>query len=61
MTQFQRKSKEEIHQLSFDEFCDYMAEWNKATDEKWHEQELTEHYMPTFSSKEEARKYYGAI
>ena len=61
MAKFQRKSKEEIHQLSVDEFCDYMSDWDKATDGKWHEQELTELDMPTFSSKEEARKHYGAI
>ena len=61
MTKFHRKSKEEIRQMSVDEFCTYMEEWDKATVEKWHTQKITESEMPHFKTKEEVRKYYGAI
>lgn len=61
MSKFGKKSKEEIHKMSVDDFCKYMEEWEKATDEKWHMQKITESEMPHFKTIDEARKYYGGI
>ena len=61
MSRFIRKNRDEINKMSVVEFCTYMEEWDKATDEKWHTQKITESEMPQFKTKEEARKYYSAI
>lgn len=56
-----KKSKEDIKKMSVDEFCDYMEEWDKATEVKWDLSQLHESTQPKFSTKEDARAYYKSI
>lgn len=61
MSEFIRKSKEEIHKMSVDEFCAYMKKWDKASIGQWSPRNMKEEEIPHFQTKEEAKKYLGGI
>lgn len=61
MPKFTRKSKDEIHKMSVDDFCEYMEEWDKVSYDQWHQQNMKEEEIPHIQTKEEAKKYFGGI
>lgn len=61
MTNFRKRSREEIRAMSVDEFIQYIDEWNKFTETKWANELSTTADEPIFSTVEDARKYYKGI
>lgn len=61
MNFFRRKTREEIRDLSEDEFIDYMEAWDLASAEKWKNTPVIENDKLKFDSVEAIKEYYGAI
>lgn len=61
MSEFKRKSKEELMRMSVDEFIDYMSQWDSFTEAQYSKAVVGSVATPVFISIEEARAYYGSI
>lgn len=58
---FEIKSVDEVRKMTLEEFGKYLMAWNDAIDKHLKPNVLNESEKCTFSSFEEAQKYYGGI